>query len=266
MQWLQWVVLAVLASAGLIVHFNLPAERHVRGAARWIGGWMRANPASAVLLVLVTYHALLLATMPDRLDRAILISRSSNLGQLARDPFGSLLWSALWTHGVDTLGAIPLIVLVLAPAERWLGTLRAVVAFWIGHIVATLLVAVILQRGVDVGIVVGSTRRAVDVGVSYGAMTLAALLVYRLPVRWRLVVFVGGLVVLRIVAAVNQTFTDVGHFIAFVIGMLLYPLTWGTTVAARRATRWVRVPPIDPAASVTAKAGAGPPPLYGDGP
>ena len=38
---------AVLASAGLVMHFNLPAERHVRGATRWIGGWMRANPASS---------------------------------------------------------------------------------------------------------------------------------------------------------------------------------------------------------------------------
>ena len=71
--------------------------------------------------------------------------------------------------------------LVLAPAERWLGTLRTIVAFFIGHVGATLITAAVLALLIHHDYLPRRLRDVVDVGSSYGFMCVAGLFTYRLP-------------------------------------------------------------------------------------
>jgi len=255
---LQWVILGVLAAGGLVAHFHLPGEQVARRAGRFVIAWVRANPFAAVLLVLVVYHALLLSAMPARLEQQVLVNQSSNLRQLRRDPFSALLTSALWTDRLDIWLALPAVVFIAAPAERWLGTLRTLLAFWLCHIAATLIVAAWLSYGITSGWLSGRVQGAVDVGVSYGCVGLLALSLYRFPLRHRVPLIVALLIGLRVSAEFNNTFTDIGHVVSALIGLSLYPLTKGVTVAARKGARWVRVPALPEEGPSGAIYGVGP--------
>jgi thiosulfate reductase cytochrome b subunit len=116
---------------------------------------------------------------------------------------------------------------VLAPAERWLGTARWAIVFIAGHIGATLLTAAGLWTAIRLDAVNESVSRSADVGVSYGFLAVAAVLIYRLPRRLRLpyVAILGGY--LAIALFTRGTFTDAGHLVALLIGFACYPLALG---------------------------------------
>jgi hypothetical protein len=65
----------------------------------------------------------------------------------------------------------------------------------------------------------------VDIGVSYGLAGVAGVLTYRLPrrLRWPYAVALVGLFGYLLVD--NDTFTDLGHFTAVLIGLCCYALT-----------------------------------------
>ena len=127
-----------------------------------------------------------------------------------------------------------LLTAVMAPAERWLGSFRTIVAFATGHVLATLLTAWVLDRRLFELVGNDASRRAIDVGVSYGFWCIAALFTYRLPWRWRWVW--AGLVALQTVVpfVLDRTFTGFGHLTAIAIGFALYPVTRWPAVRARR--------------------------------
>jgi hypothetical protein len=93
-----------------------------------------------------------------------------------------------------------------------------VFAALLGHVGATVFVAVLLSAGIWHGWVDRSVVHEPDVGVSYGLACLAGLLVMQVPRPGRggyvalVVLFFVGPLVLR------PTFTDVGHTTALVTG------------------------------------------------
>jgi hypothetical protein len=122
---------------------------------------------------------------------------------------------------------------VLAPAERWLGTSRWAAVFALGHVVATLGVAWGLWLAIRHGYAAKHLENAIDVGVSYGFASVAAVFSYRLPRPWRWVWALALVVVTLTALLAGRTFTDAGHFVAVVIGFACYPFTQGAQIRSR---------------------------------
>lgn len=126
-------------------------------------------------------------------------------------------------------------VLVMAPVERWLGTLRAVVVFFTGHVLATVAVAYVLDRGLITFTDTDSTRFTIDVGVSYGYYCIAAMFTYRLRGRWWWSwIWAAGLTALVVVPFLtDRDFTSFGHLVTVAVGFALYPVANSKAARAR---------------------------------
>ncbi|MFD5513609.1 rhomboid-like protein [Streptomyces sp. NPDC127051] len=167
-------------------------------------------------------------------DRAatVLGYLSTNLDNLQDHPLSALLGSALFFDGtltdvtsVDFVGTLITFGLgvccFLAWAEwRW-GTPRAVAVFLGGHVVATLLTAVVTAIALQHDWYPTAVRQALDYGVSYGAQTVLAIGTLALPRRGRLpwAVFVlawplGG----ADWTGPLPDFTTIGHLTAAAVG------------------------------------------------
>ncbi|MFD3517019.1 rhomboid-like protein [Streptomyces sp. NPDC058657] len=165
--------------------------------------------------------------LPGEEREEFLRACSTNVEQLGAGRWGTLLTSALVVEEPMPLPYALLLLAVLGYAEYAYGAWWAAGVFLVGHAGATLLVYGGLRAtGVD-----ASTRRAVDVGTSYGFNTVLGALTAALPrgpVR-----FAGRATLLALAARpllnkARPTFTDVGHFAALALGVGL-----GTTLARR---------------------------------
>jgi len=104
-------------------------------------------------------------------------------------------------------------------------------AFAVGHIGATLIVAVGLVAAVEAGWLPISVARASDVGVSYGAVCVLGALTASIPSRWR-AAWVGWWAGIAVTVAMGADFTAVGHVLALLLGIGLsyrMPSTAGWT-------------------------------------
>ena len=208
------------------------------------GRSVRRNPATCYLVGVVLVHVVFVETLPHGVQELVLRSRSTNLHQLQHNPLFVLVTSAFWiTPGGFAFVAL-MAVTVLGPAERFFGTLRWLIAFFTGHVGATLIVAAWLQIAVHRGLVGPSISHTIDVGVSYGAYCVAFAVAPAILVRWRRIVWVGGFALELVLAlVVDHTFTDLGHACAALLGVALWPLlTRDPSVRARAAQRWWNQP------------------------
>ncbi|WP_067813409.1 rhomboid-like protein [Nocardia inohanensis] len=156
----------------------------------------------------------------DMVGRRLILSASTNLRNMQRDPIQVLVASAFWTDGGFPWGDILILLTLLALAERWLGSLRWMLVVAIGHIGATVLTVVGISRRIDRDLIPVRVAFASDVGPSYGISAMLAVLAFRLrgPARW---IWAGGLVCYYAYALWHgRTFTDYGHFFALVIGFV----------------------------------------------
>lgn len=195
------------------------------------------QPATRTYAAILAANALWLRSATGRLEGAALRAASTNLDHLARTPVTVLVTSACWSEPGGWRSALTLIgflVLIAAPVEAWLGTWRWVVAFAAGHVGATLLVAGGLWTGIREGWVSHAVAHSIDVGWSYGGITLAALLTFRLPRRWA-GPYLALLTLTRLAALRAPTFTEWGHLAALAIGLGL-----GLTPLVPRARRPAR--------------------------
>ncbi|MBW0013290.1 rhomboid-like protein [Mycobacterium sp.] len=175
----------------------------------------------------VGYVAVLLATscailMLGPQTHDMLVRRAStNLHNLAHGHVGTLLGSALVVDAGPLYFWLPFLTCLLALAELHLRTVRLVVAFLVGHIGATLLVAAALATALEFGWVPSSITRASDVGMSYGALAALGAMTAVIPSRWR-AAWVGWWVAAGLAAAIiGADFTDAGHTVAVVLGVLV---------------------------------------------
>jgi hypothetical protein len=160
----------------------------------------------------------LVGLSPEMRDR-IIRHASTNLHNLSHGRIGTLVGSAFVVDAGPIYVWLPGLVCLLAVAELLWRSGRLVLAFGLGHIGATLLVAPGLLAAVELGWLPMSVSRATDVGMSYGAAAVLGSLTAAIPSRWR-PAWVGlWLAVVVAMAAMGTDFTDVGHALALLLGM-----------------------------------------------
>jgi len=129
-----------------------------------------------------------------------------------------LVASAFVTDGDDIYFLLPGLVCLLALGELvWRGR-GLILAFAVGHVGATLLVALGLAAAIGAGWLPISVAHASDVGISYGAAAVLGGLTTAIPPRWR-PTWIGWWLGTALVAASGADFTAVGHLLALMLGM-----------------------------------------------
>lgn len=222
--------LAVLILAAVAWLTAVGATRGWRGAVQLQGAWHRAEayarraPATFAYAGIILVTTWVVAGLGPRERDALLRTQSTNLHNLATHPLDVLFRSAFWSGTTFFLPVLVLLALVLGPAEEWLGSLRLIVVFALGHVGATLLAALAISQGLFVSPGEHDLAHTIDVGVSYGLIAVAGVLTYRLPRRARIPYAAALLLVLGLVCAVGRTFTDFGHLVSALIGLASYPL------------------------------------------
>ena len=186
---------------------------------------LRNAPATClyVLSLLVTSATLRAARPGVRTE--LLHELSTNLSNMEHQPIRVLILSAFWIDTVRVVPELVIFVLVSVPAENWLGTARWIIVFVLGHVGATVLtvagIAIVTRDGhSDMHLL-----HTVDVGISYGLYAIAAVLIYHLSGRGRVLYVLALAVSLGIASFFDASFTDVGHVVAIGIGLACYPLT-----------------------------------------
>jgi hypothetical protein len=227
----------------------------LRQAWRVVGDHLVRAPGTYALFLVVLVTTLVLNGLDAITVTRILQQQSTNLLQMSHDAPRVLFVSAFLLDPANLWKQLLLFSVVLAPVERWIGTLRWAAVFVAGHVGATVAttVAIWLQVRSDVGS--GELAYAIDVGASYGVAAAAGVLVFRLPRS--LSALAAGTFLAFAGAAVLRTgtFTDWGHLCAFVIGLAMAPLvrpTRGPAVdpgpsVAQGWWAWLAMPPRPPA-------------------
>jgi hypothetical protein len=180
---------------------------------------VRMTLAYALIVTCVTTALLWLG---PQVQGRVISHASTNLHNLSHGRLGTLLGSAFVVDAGPIYVWLPGLVCLLAMAELTWGSSRLVLAFAMGHIGATLLVAAGLASAVLFGwLSWPAVARATDVGMSYGAAAVLGALTMAMPRRWRPGWIGWWLAVGVAVVAVGRDFTDVGHAVALVLGMLM---------------------------------------------
>lgn len=205
--------------------------------------YVRRAPGTFVWLLILLLTSLVARHLPDEVLQRVLGNRSTNLHHLSEDPLRVLVSSAFWLSGGPWISYLVLYNIFHVPAERWLGTVRWLSVCVIAHVGATYLSEGVLYWAIRNGEAPASAVNTLDVGVSYALAGVAGVLVYRVAPPWRYLYAAGVVVFFVVPVLVNQTFTDVGHLTATLIGFACYPLTrgrdgvWDPTAAARTVIR-----------------------------
>ena len=124
-------------------------------------------------------------TLGPQVQNRVISHASTNLHNLSHGHLGTLFVSAFVIDAGPIYVWLPGLVCLLALAELMWRSGRLVVAFAVGHIGATLLVAVGLTAAVELGWLSSDVTRATDVGMSYGASAVLGALTAAIPRRWR---------------------------------------------------------------------------------
>ncbi len=270
------IVVVVIAGLAVVLshafaHDGATGRRLRQGwnrARPYAFSYVRSSPATFLYAGIIMVTTWVIAGSNQRLADALLRAQSTNLTNLRHHAIDVLVRSAFWSGTSYALPTIALLAVVLAPAEFWLGTRRAVTVFAIGHIGATLLTAAGIAVAVHFGTAPRGIERTIDVGVSYGAYCIAGVVTYRLPAPWRYA-WVAGLVgAFALTSAIGGEFSDYGHLVSVLLGLACYPLTRSAPVRerarvpmyrpwlpARAAPPSEQFPPARRSASLVARAG-----------
>lgn len=187
--------------------------------------------------VLVSAVTAAMLRMDPAMHDALIRHASTNLHNLSRGRFGTLISSAFVVDAGPIYLWLPGLVCLLLVAELTLGGSRTALMFATGHIGATLLVAVGLVAAVKLEWLSASIARASDVGMSYGAMAVVGVLTAALPARWRAAWIGFWSAAAVVVVTGGGGFTDVGHVVALGLGMVVStrfraPARWTAPTAA----------------------------------
>jgi type III secretory pathway component EscS len=185
-----------------------------------LSGLVRVRLTLAYAVILICVTTTLSALGPTAADR-VFRHASTNLHNLNHGHVGTLLGSAFVVDAGAAYVWMPGLICLMGVAELLWRSGRLLVAFAVGHIGATLLVALGLTAAVEWGWLPVSVTRAEDVGMSYGATAVLGTLTAAVPRRWRPTWIGWWLAVGVAVVWVGRDFTDVGHALALALGMLV---------------------------------------------
>ena len=168
------------------------AARTLSGAAA-----VRVTAVYAVFLVAISED---LAELGPHARGLIVSDLSTNLHNLAHGHLGTLVGSAFVSDGGDIYRLAAGTGVLAGPGRIDLAQFGFAHAFAIGHIGATLLVALWLVAAVEAQWLPHSVTRATDVGISYGAVCVLGALTASIPSRWR-PVWIGWWLGIAVMAA-----------------------------------------------------------------
>jgi hypothetical protein len=124
----------------------VPTPRELAAIA-WT--WVRRCPLTAAYLLVLVVVAVVLALLPAQVADQVVYNASTNLQGLRNRPLLVLVASAfVLLGGLAGLFWLPLVAAAMGAVERWLGKLAAVLVFALGHVGATLGLAVMLVSGI----------------------------------------------------------------------------------------------------------------------
>jgi hypothetical protein len=192
---------------------------------------LRLTVGYAVTLVVV---ATTLVVLGPRAQDHVIRHMSTNLHNLGHGRLVTLIGSAFVTSEGPMWVWLPGLVCLLALAELLWRSRRVLITFALGHVVATLVVAAGLATAIQVGWLPLSVAGATDVGISYGAMAVLGTLTAAIPSRWRPAWIGWWLSVGLLMVCVSSDFTNTGHFVALLLGILL-SIRFGTVTCWTRA-------------------------------
>ena len=155
-----------------------------------------------------------------RVQSEVIRQASTNLHNLGQGRLHTLIGSIFVNEAGPLYIWLPGLVAVLALGELLWHSRRLVVAFAVGHLGATLIVAVALAAAVASGLLSHSITDAADVGMSYGAVGVLGTFTAAIPARWRST-WVGWWLSVAVasIALSRGDFTNAGHAIALILGM-----------------------------------------------
>ena len=186
---------------------------------------MQRAPATFIYLFVLSITTWVLETSSTGVAKQLLVERSTNLLLLVEHPFKVLMTSAFWvTSTTELLLSILLFTLIASQFERWVGSGRIVVAFFLGHIGASLLVAFWIWASLNFTIGRTPETTGTDVGSSYGFASIAALYSYKFTGPMKLVYLSIIVGIAAITLVWEPSFTNWGHLIAIAIGFGSYLL------------------------------------------
>lgn len=179
--------------------------------------------------IIVLSVAVFLHDKDGRVQEQIVLHSSTNISNLHHSPIYVLVVSAFVVPSITGLWVLVPLVVLFGAAQRWLGRIPAFVVAAIGHVLATLFVAVLIAAGITHGRLAASAAHDPDVGVSYAVATIAAFLVAVVPLRFRAPYLATLVIVYAVPMVFAPTFTDVGHLTSVLLGL-------GLAVIAKRAS------------------------------
>nr|WP_308204758.1 rhomboid-like protein [Mycobacterium sherrisii] len=203
---------------------------------------LRVLSVAAALPVTLGYAATLLAVavllagLGSHPHDVAVREMSTNLHNLAHGHVVTLVGSAFISDGGDMLFWLPGLVCLLGLGELVWRSTGLIVTFALGHIGATLVVAVWLTAALTAGWLPMSLAHATDVGMSYGAVCVLGALTGSIPAQWR-PVWIGWWLGNALAAASGADFTAVGHVVALLFGIAL-------SFRLRSIARWTLVPSV----------------------
>ncbi len=200
------------------------AEPGTRGR-RPLAALLRGTDLAWAYVAVVVVVAIGVRVLPGTRPGDLVLDTSTNLDNLRHTPLLVLGASAFVVSPVWGLWILAPLVAVFGAAQRWLGRAATVIVAVLGHVGATLFVAVLLAAGINDGVLDADLARAPDVGVSYGLAAVAGVLVGRIPRRWRSWYALGVLAVAAGSLALDRDFTGVGHVTAALLGFAFAVLT-----------------------------------------
>ncbi len=187
-------------------------------AGRAVHDHLAGAPASCAYAFTLFVTWWTLRGVSDVAGHRLILSASTNLHNMRREPVQVLVASAFWTDGGFPWTIIIGFLTVMAFAERWLGTLRWIMAFACGHVGASMIVVTGIAYAVHHHLIPLHIVVASDVGSSYGSTAVLAALAYHLRGTPRALWSAGLLAWFGVAAWHGRTFTDYGHLTALLIG------------------------------------------------
>jgi hypothetical protein len=190
--------------------------------------FVRSAPLTYLWLIILAYTTTVAYDVNRQRLHHILVHRSTNLRHLDTNPIKVLIESLLWIDGRSWLPYYLLVFTIfLAPAERWLGSLRWLLVGLAAHVGATYLSEGWLYWQIVRGAAPQSMENVRDIGVSYFAVGLVAVLSYHIARPWRWGYVAAVLLTFIVWLVWHPGLTALGHGCAVLIGLCCYPLTRG---------------------------------------
>ncbi|WP_208637353.1 rhomboid-like protein [Amycolatopsis echigonensis] len=188
----------------------------------------RSTPFTFGYLVLLLGTSLLIRFGSSKLTGKLLAVSSTDAHNMARHPLTALLTSAFWIADGGWLPYAVIFAIAVAPFERRFGGLRTALVFFSGHVLATIATELPVMALIHSDVLPHSAGRWLDIGVSYGFLTTAGVLVALLSGRARIAgivaleLFVISVYVTDDPASLASVVTAVGHACAAHFGLLIW--------------------------------------------